>query len=67
MRTGDRRRCCCLLSEGTVAQVQADPKVQAVYLGRTATEKALAAVAAASATHPMVDQKPGNTTEEVGS
>jgi urea transport system ATP-binding protein len=40
-----------VLSEGTVAQVQADPKVQEVYLGRTATEKALAAVAA--------DRKPG--------
>ncbi|MBO7935894.1 MULTISPECIES: urea ABC transporter ATP-binding protein UrtD [Streptomyces] len=29
-----------VLSEGTVAQVQADPKVQEVYLGHTATEDA---------------------------
>jgi urea transport system ATP-binding protein len=35
-----------VLSEGTVAQVQADPKVQEVYLGSAATEKALAAMAA---------------------
>ncbi|MGH3939420.1 MAG: urea ABC transporter ATP-binding protein UrtD [Pseudonocardiaceae bacterium] len=33
-----------ILSEGTVAQVQADPEVQEVYLGRAATAKALAAV-----------------------
>ncbi|MGH3929624.1 MAG: hypothetical protein ACRDTF_06570 [Pseudonocardiaceae bacterium] len=32
-----------ILSEGTVAQVQADPEVQEVYLGRAATAKALAA------------------------
>ncbi len=31
-----------VLSEGTVAQVQADPKVQEIYLGRAATDKALA-------------------------
>ncbi len=36
-----------VLSEGTVAQVQADPMVQEVYLGQAATEKALATVAAA--------------------
>jgi urea transport system ATP-binding protein len=29
-----------VLSEGTVAEVQADPKVQEVYLGHTATEDA---------------------------
>jgi len=34
-----------VLSEGTVAQVQSDPRVQEVYLGRAATERALAAVA----------------------
>ena len=34
-----------ILSEGTVAQVQADPRVQEVYLGRAATDQALAAVA----------------------
>jgi urea transport system ATP-binding protein len=31
-----------VLSEGTVAQVQADPKVQEVYLGQAATAEALA-------------------------
>ncbi len=35
-----------VLSEGTVAQVQADPKVQEVYLGQNATAEALAATAA---------------------
>jgi urea transport system ATP-binding protein len=34
-----------VLSEGTVAHVQADPNVQEVYLGKTATAKALAAIA----------------------
>jgi urea transport system ATP-binding protein len=34
-----------VLSEGTVAHVQADPMVQEVYLGKAATEKALAAIA----------------------
>ena len=29
-----------VLSEGTVAEVQADPKVQEVYLGHAATEDA---------------------------
>ncbi|MGH3933897.1 MAG: urea ABC transporter ATP-binding protein UrtD [Pseudonocardiaceae bacterium] len=33
-----------ILSEGTVAQVQADPKVQEVYLGRDATAAALGEV-----------------------
>jgi urea transport system ATP-binding protein len=32
-----------ILSEGTVAQVQADPRVQEVYLGHKATEGAEAA------------------------
>lgn len=46
-----------ILSEGTVAQVQADPKVQEVYLGQAATEKALAAVAAKD--HTVTDQRRG--------
>jgi len=46
-----------ILSEGTVAQVQADPNVQEVYLGQAATEKALAAVAAAEDT--VADQERG--------
>jgi urea transport system ATP-binding protein len=36
-----------VLSEGTVAEVQADPKVQEVYLGHAATAAATAAAAAA--------------------
>jgi urea transport system ATP-binding protein len=47
-----------VLSEGTVAQVQADPRVQEVYLGQAATEKALAAIAA--------DQVSEDKTGEVG-
>jgi urea transport system ATP-binding protein len=37
-----------VLSEGTVAQVQADPQVQEVYLGRAATEEAMAGAARAA-------------------
>ena len=33
-----------VLSEGTVAHVQADPMVQEVYLGTAATQKALGEV-----------------------
>ena len=41
-----------VLSEGTVAQVQADPKVQEVYLGQNATAEAMAATAAERTEEP---------------
>jgi urea transport system ATP-binding protein len=39
-----------IISEGTVAQVQADPRVQEVYLGTAADAAEIAEVEAAEAT-----------------
>lgn len=54
-----------ILSEGTVTQVQADPRVQEVYLGRAATDKALAAIAA-TAEAPPPDPAPTPRNREAG-
>ncbi|MFC4001910.1 urea ABC transporter ATP-binding protein UrtD [Prauserella oleivorans] len=50
-----------VLSEGSVAQVQADQRVQEVYLGEAATTKALAAVAESP---PSMDETPAAAERE---